>query len=123
MTRCFRVVDLRVSIFILFFTLLHSLCDYTVSLTPTIVDQSSLFPLVQRQQIRETPRNRRDSRTIVSGYLVNEASEDEDILQVARYMLEFVAMDKPEVLEHLMAALSAFSTGSADTEREHINWC
>ena len=43
----------------------------------------------------------------LSGYLVDEASEDEDILQVARYMLESVAMDKPDVLEHLLAALSA----------------
>ena len=41
------------------------------------------------------------------GCLVNEASEDEEILQVARYMLEFVAMDKSDILEHLMAALSA----------------
>ena len=56
---------------------------------------------------RDSPWNRRDSRTTVSGYLVNEASEDEDILQVARYMLEF-AMDKPDVLEHPVAALSAF---------------
>ena len=43
----------------------------------------------------------------LSGYLVDEASEDEDILQVARYMLESVAMDKPDVLEHLMSTLSA----------------
>jgi hypothetical protein len=34
----------------------------------------------------------------LSGYLVDEASEDEDILQVARYMLESVAVDKPDVL-------------------------
>jgi ATP-binding cassette subfamily F protein 3 len=34
----------------------------------------------------------------LSGYLVDEASEDEDILQVARYMLESIAMDKPDVL-------------------------
>jgi hypothetical protein len=33
----------------------------------------------------------------LSGYLVDEASEDEDILQVARYMLESIAMDKPDV--------------------------
>jgi ATP-binding cassette subfamily F protein 3 len=43
----------------------------------------------------------------LSGYLVDEASEDEDILQVARYMLESIAMDKPDVLEKLMATLSA----------------
>jgi ATP-binding cassette, subfamily F, member 3 len=42
----------------------------------------------------------------LSGYLVDEASEDEDILQVARYMLESIAMDKPDVLEQLMDALS-----------------
>jgi ATP-binding cassette subfamily F protein 3 len=43
----------------------------------------------------------------LSGYLVDEASEDEDILQVARYMLESVAMDKPDVLEQLMGSLTA----------------
>jgi ATP-binding cassette, subfamily F, member 3 len=43
----------------------------------------------------------------LSGYLVDEASEDEDILQVARYMLESIAMDKPDVLEKLLATLSA----------------
>ena len=42
----------------------------------------------------------------LSGYLVDEASEDEDILQVARYMLESVAVDKPDVLEQLMGTLS-----------------
>jgi ATP-binding cassette, subfamily F, member 3 len=42
----------------------------------------------------------------LSGYLVDDASEDEDILQVARYMLESVATDKPaDVLEQLMEAL------------------
>jgi ATP-binding cassette, subfamily F, member 3 len=43
----------------------------------------------------------------LSGYLTDEASEDEDILQVARYILESVAVDKPDVLEQLMGALSA----------------
>jgi ATP-binding cassette, subfamily F, member 3 len=43
----------------------------------------------------------------LSGYLVDEASEDEDILQVARYILESIAMDKPDVLEKLMATLGA----------------
>ncbi|KAH9992513.1 P-loop containing nucleoside triphosphate hydrolase protein [Russula compacta] len=43
----------------------------------------------------------------LSGYLVDEASEDEDILQVARYMLESIAMDKPDVLEQLMGTLTA----------------
>jgi ATP-binding cassette subfamily F protein 3 len=42
----------------------------------------------------------------LSGYLVDDASEDEDILQVARYMLESVAMDKPDVLEQLMSTLT-----------------
>jgi len=42
----------------------------------------------------------------LSGYLIDEASEDEDILQVARYMLESVAMDKPDVLEQLMGTLT-----------------
>jgi len=43
----------------------------------------------------------------LSGYLIYEASEDEDILQVARYMFESVAVDKPDVLEQLMSTLSA----------------
>ena len=42
----------------------------------------------------------------LSGYLVDDASEDEDILQVARYMLESLAMDKPDVLEQLMNTLT-----------------
>jgi ATP-binding cassette subfamily F protein 3 len=41
----------------------------------------------------------------LSGYLVDDASEDEDILQVARYMLESVAVDKSDVLEQLMSTL------------------
>ena len=43
----------------------------------------------------------------LSGYLVDDASEDEDILQVARYMLESVAVDKPDVVEQLMSTLTA----------------
>ena len=43
----------------------------------------------------------------LSGYLVDDASEDEDILQVARYMLESVAVDKPDVLEQLMSTLTS----------------
>jgi ATP-binding cassette, subfamily F, member 3 len=43
----------------------------------------------------------------LSGYLIDEASEDEDILQVARYILESVAVDKPDVLEQLMGTLGA----------------
>ena len=42
----------------------------------------------------------------ISGYLVDDASDDEDILQVARYILESLAMDKPDVLEQLMASLT-----------------
>jgi ATP-binding cassette subfamily F protein 3 len=42
----------------------------------------------------------------LAGYLLDDASEDEDILQVARYMLGSVAADKPDVLEQLMSALS-----------------
>ncbi|KAH9990516.1 P-loop containing nucleoside triphosphate hydrolase protein [Russula vinacea] len=60
------------------------------------------------EQIREfLPGTEEILVQYLSGYLVDEASEDEDILQVARYMLESVAMDKPDVLEHLMTALSA----------------
>jgi ATP-binding cassette, subfamily F, member 3 len=43
----------------------------------------------------------------LSGYLVDDASEDEDVLQVARYMLESLAVDKPDVLEQLMGGISA----------------
>ena len=75
----------------------------------------------RRTDSRDSSRNRRDSRTIVSGYLVDKASEDEDFLQVARYMLEFVTMDKPDFLEHLMAALSAFLQDQL-TRRERLNW-
>ena len=42
----------------------------------------------------------------LSGYLVDDASDDEDILQVARYILESLAMDKPDVLEQLMDSLT-----------------
>ncbi|KAI9436514.1 P-loop containing nucleoside triphosphate hydrolase protein [Lactarius psammicola] len=42
----------------------------------------------------------------LSGYLVDDASDDEDILQVARYILESLAIDKPDVLEQLMASLT-----------------
>ncbi|KAH9005731.1 P-loop containing nucleoside triphosphate hydrolase protein [Lactarius hatsudake] len=35
----------------------------------------------------------------LSGYLVDDASDDEDILQVARYILESIAMDKPDYAE------------------------
>ncbi|KAI9451534.1 P-loop containing nucleoside triphosphate hydrolase protein [Russula earlei] len=43
----------------------------------------------------------------LSGYLVDDASEDEDILSVARLMLGSVAMEKPDVLEQLMGTLGA----------------
>ncbi|KAH9171702.1 P-loop containing nucleoside triphosphate hydrolase protein [Lactarius sanguifluus] len=42
----------------------------------------------------------------LSGYLVDDASDDEDILQVARYILGSIAMDKPDVLEQLMASIT-----------------
>ncbi|ETW78354.1 ABC transporter [Heterobasidion irregulare TC 32-1] len=41
----------------------------------------------------------------LSGYLVDEASEDDDILQVARLMLDSVAMGKESVIEQLMSKL------------------
>jgi ATP-binding cassette subfamily F protein 3 len=60
------------------------------------------------EQIREfLPGTEEILVQYLSGYLVDEASEDEDILQVARYMLESIAMDKPDVLEKLMTTLSA----------------
>ena len=60
------------------------------------------------EQIREfLPGTEEILVQYLSGYLVDEASEDEDILQVARYMLESIAMDKPDILEKLMATLSA----------------
>ncbi|KAH8981967.1 hypothetical protein EDB92DRAFT_1895778 [Lactarius akahatsu] len=42
----------------------------------------------------------------LSGNLVDDASDDEDISQVARYILESIAVDKPDVLEQLMASLT-----------------
>ena len=42
----------------------------------------------------------------LSGYLVDDASDDEDILQVARYILESLTIDKPDILEQLMASLT-----------------
>jgi ATP-binding cassette subfamily F protein 3 len=60
------------------------------------------------EQIREfLPGTEEILVQYLSGYLVDEASEDEDILQVARYMLESIAIDKPDVLEKLMATLGA----------------
>ncbi len=41
--------------------------------------------------------------------VVDEASDDEDVLQVARYILESLATDKPDVLEQLMATLTSLS--------------
>ena len=59
------------------------------------------------EQIREfLPGTEEILVQYLSGYLVDDASEDEDILQVARYILESIAMDKPDVLEKLMATLS-----------------
>ncbi|KAI0042134.1 P-loop containing nucleoside triphosphate hydrolase protein [Auriscalpium vulgare] len=42
----------------------------------------------------------------LSGYLVDDASEDEDILEVARYMLESVTIGKEDALEPLMKSLT-----------------
>ncbi|EIM91918.1 P-loop containing nucleoside triphosphate hydrolase protein [Stereum hirsutum FP-91666 SS1] len=41
----------------------------------------------------------------LSGYLVDDAAEDEDILSVARYMLESLAMGKQEAVDELMSKL------------------
>lgn len=43
----------------------------------------------------------------LSGYLVDDAAEDEDILSVARYMLESLAMGKQDAVDQLMTKLSA----------------
>ncbi|KAI0264984.1 P-loop containing nucleoside triphosphate hydrolase protein [Gloeopeniophorella convolvens] len=43
----------------------------------------------------------------LSGYLVDDASEEEDILQIARYMLESVAGDKTDIVGKLMNSLKA----------------
>jgi ATP-binding cassette subfamily F protein 3 len=42
----------------------------------------------------------------LSGYLVDDAGEDEDVLQVARMFLESVAQDRSETLEKLMLKLA-----------------
>ena len=71
------------------------------------------------EQIREfLPGTEEILVQYLSGYLVDEASEDEDILQVARYMLESIAMDKPDVLEKLMTTLSALLQDQL-TQREN----
>ncbi|EIN13185.1 hypothetical protein PUNSTDRAFT_48256 [Punctularia strigosozonata HHB-11173 SS5] len=41
----------------------------------------------------------------LSGYLVDDAGEDEDVLAVARYILESVARGREDVLQNLMAKL------------------
>jgi hypothetical protein len=51
----------------------------------------------------------------LSGYLVDDAGEDEDILAVARYMLESVAIGKEAVLEPLMAKLADLLGGLLST--------
>jgi len=43
----------------------------------------------------------------LSGYLVDDACEDEDILQVAETMMESVARGKTDALEKLMARLGS----------------
>ncbi len=71
------------------------------------------------EQIREfLPGTEEILVQYLSGYLVDEASEDEDILQVARYMLESIAMDKSDVLEKLMATLSVLLQDQL-TQREN----
>ena len=71
------------------------------------------------EQIREfLPGTEEILVQYLSGYLVDEASEDEDILQVARYMLESIAMDKPDILEKLMTTLSALLQDQL-TQREN----
>lgn len=42
----------------------------------------------------------------LSGYLVDEASEDEDVLQITRNMLESFARDRPSALEELLQKLA-----------------
>ena len=42
----------------------------------------------------------------LAGYLLDDAGEDEDILQIARLILESVAGRNPNVLEALMAKLA-----------------
>lgn len=71
------------------------------------------------EQIREfLPGTEEILVQYLSGYLVDEASEDEDILQVARYMLESIVMDKSDVLEKLMATLSVLLQDQL-TQREN----
>ena len=41
----------------------------------------------------------------LSGYLVDDAGEDEDVLRVARSLLESLAGDREDVLENLMSRL------------------
>lgn len=41
----------------------------------------------------------------LSGYLVDDAGEDEDVLQVTRNMLESFAESKPDALEQLLQKL------------------
>ena len=41
----------------------------------------------------------------LSGYLVDDASEEEDVLQITRDMLESFAFDKPSALDELLTKL------------------
>lgn len=41
----------------------------------------------------------------LSGYLVDDASEEEDVLQITRNMLESFAFDKPSALDELLVKL------------------
>lgn len=42
----------------------------------------------------------------LAGYLVDDASEDEDVLEVAKYILASLAGDRADILEKLMIRLS-----------------
>ncbi len=61
----------------------------------------------------------------LSGYLVDDSSDDEDILQVKCYIPESLALDKSDVLEKLMAPLttahSVTLTESAGTFSEGVD--
>ncbi len=59
------------------------------------------------QEIRsKLPRTEDIIVDYLSGYLVDEASEDEDVLQITRNMLESFAQDRPSALEELLQKLA-----------------
>jgi ATP-binding cassette subfamily F protein 3 len=51
----------------------------------------------------------------VAGYLVDDAGEEEDVLQVARNILGSVAGDRVDVLEKLMSRLTDMLEEQLDT--------